>query len=164
MNLGILSCRGKFLDFQFFFNSLYFDRVRYFLKIIRDLRNESPPQTTFQTSFLKISCHMDSIQTKEVWGWEKKYVFFKADWHSLNMSKTQTKFRLDCILSAEPYMFKCLRSYKFFLWCVLEWFKLATGEKFVNSTACQVLTDAHSSFGWFSNSPRGVNGFVVQTL
>lgn len=57
---------------------------------------------------------MDSIQTKEVWGWEKKCVFFKADWHSLNMSKTQTKFRLDCILSAEPYMFKCLRSYKFF--------------------------------------------------
>lgn len=158
----------KVFRFSIFLQFLIFWPCQIFLenrtRTIRDLRNEGLPQTTFQTSFLKISCHMDSIQTKEVWGWEKKYVFFKADWHSLNMSKTQTKFRLDCILSAEPYMFKCLRSYKFFLWCVLEWFKLATGDKFVNSTACQVLTDAHSSFGWFSNSPRGVNGFVVQTL
>lgn len=158
----------KVFRFSIFLQFLIFWPCQIFLenhtRTIQDLRNESLPQTTFQTSFLKISCHMDSIQTKEVWGWEKKYVFFKADWHSLNMSKTQTKFRLDCILSAEPYMFKCLRSYKFFLWCVLEWFKLATGDKFVNSTACQVLTDAHSSFGWFSNSPRGVNGFVVQTL
>lgn len=158
----------KVFRFSIFLQFLIFWPCQIFLenqtRTIRDFRNESLPQTTFQTSFLKISCHMDSIQTKEVWGWEKKYVFFKADWHSLNMSKTQTKFRLDCILSAEPYMFKCLRSYKFFLWCVLEWFKLATGDKFVNSTACQVLTDAHSSFGWFSNSPRGVNGFVVQTL
>lgn len=158
----------KVFRFSIFLQFLIFWPCQIFLenhtRTIRDLRNESPPQTTFQTSFLKISCHMDSIQTKEVWGWEKKCVFFKADWHSLNMSKTQKKFRLDCILSAEPYMFKCLRSYKFFLWCVLEWFKLATGDKFVNSTACQVLTDAHSNFGWFSNSPRGVNGFVVQTL
>lgn len=150
----------KVFRFSIFLQFLIFWPCQIFLEnhtgTIRDLRNESLPQTTFQTSFLKISCHMDSIQTKEVWGWEKKYVLFKADWHSLNI--------LYCILSAEPYMFKCLRSYKFFLWCVLEWFKLATGDKFVNSTACQVLTDAHSSFGWFSNSPRGVNGFVVQTL